>query len=988
LIGGSTEAERNIISGNTYAGVDIYTSGTVSYNKIKGNYIGTDKNGTASLYNGSGIIFADYGGASIQGNVIGGTTAEGGNLISGNSNYGIHFNSQYASYNYIQGNYIGTDKAGTAQLSSQSIGIYLQNGSHNRIGGSNAGEGNVISGNGVYGIQIDGGSGDNTLYGNYIGTDANGTAAVPNSTGLVMNYSNLNTIGGTLTSYEKNIISGNSGTGLSMNNGSSNNLVGNYFGVGSGGQPLPNFNGLDTNNASVSLNANYIKYNKNCGVACGPGSTVTGTGNIISTNESYGVDFNGSSAGSISLTNGTIEGNSTSLSDKESMYDVYAHDTTSAQNFTYNDWNSPLGPYDPSDDRATGGWYNPMGGGRKVSDYVNYQFFTGWGSVTPEAPSGLIGTAESATSIRWSWTDNTTLEIGFAVIDPADSSIKMLASYEVTSTVEAGLVPNTSYTRVVKAFKIDASSEASGSAAENTPAYIGPYIVIVSPNGGEKWRTEDSHSIQFTATDPDGLLPYKVNLYYSINSGESYSLIAQNRATNEAYTWTPPSTLESAHMRVKVTALDVFYNIGTGESAANFLMDAYPPSVEVIAPNGGELIPGADGSYNIRWNATDRVGLPTTPITIRFSSNEGTTWSLIASSQANSGSYPWTVPAINSATCRVSVEAVDQVGHASSAMSASNFTIDSVRPTVLSVSPSNGATAVLASAEVTMGFSETMSREAVQSAFHLSASPGVAGSFAWSGDSRVVTFEPSAPLERGITYLITLDATAADSAGNHLASAFTSKFSVIPGGFVLRLKANDATLKSGDYVPARPTFKAAITNDVAIQSSTVKMYLDGAAVSPTIVMTSDNDLTASYQPTADLEDETVKTHFISAEARDVENNRVTKEVTGLKVAATGAGVRLMSTPVTYPATFSVARDKKALITYSLNKSANVKLLLYSPSGELVWSQSYAAGSSGGQAGYNAAEFDGSAVRPANGIYIYRIVADGKVVGKGYMTVFE
>ena len=39
---------------------------------------------------------------------------------------------------------------------------------------------------------------------------------------------------------------------------------------------------------------------------------------------------------------------------------------------TYCDWGDPSGPNDPSDDRATGGLYNPNGKGNKVSDHVNY----------------------------------------------------------------------------------------------------------------------------------------------------------------------------------------------------------------------------------------------------------------------------------------------------------------------------------------------------------------------------------------------------------------------------------------------------------------------------------------------------------------------------------------------------------------------------------------------------------------------------------------
>ena len=80
--------------------------------------------------------------------------------------------------NLIQGNYVGLDATGNADLGNAQYGIWITSNS-NVIGGTTAGDRNVISGNNVDGIYIDGVSG-NLVQGNYVGTNATGTGAVGN----------------------------------------------------------------------------------------------------------------------------------------------------------------------------------------------------------------------------------------------------------------------------------------------------------------------------------------------------------------------------------------------------------------------------------------------------------------------------------------------------------------------------------------------------------------------------------------------------------------------------------------------------------------------------------------------------------------------------------------------------------------------------------------------------------------------------------------
>lgn len=169
VIGGATPAARNVISGSISPGCAIGISLTgASNNQIQGNFIGTDKNGTAALGNGTGIVLTSLS----NNNVIGGTAAGTRNLISGNSTHGIQFAFSGSNTNDIQGNLIGTDVSGTLNLGNGGDGIRVSsaNSTNNTIGGTTPGAGNVIAfntGNGV-GISNDATEVSNAIQGNSI----------------------------------------------------------------------------------------------------------------------------------------------------------------------------------------------------------------------------------------------------------------------------------------------------------------------------------------------------------------------------------------------------------------------------------------------------------------------------------------------------------------------------------------------------------------------------------------------------------------------------------------------------------------------------------------------------------------------------------------------------------------------------------------------------------------------------------------------------
>ena len=104
-------------------------------------------------------------------------------MISGNNGNGLYLTS--ATGNLIQGNYVGVNISGSQAVSNSADGITIFNGaSGNTVGGTSAGAGNVISGNGGSGIYLFGAAArTNVILGNYIGLDATGKTNLANHRG-------------------------------------------------------------------------------------------------------------------------------------------------------------------------------------------------------------------------------------------------------------------------------------------------------------------------------------------------------------------------------------------------------------------------------------------------------------------------------------------------------------------------------------------------------------------------------------------------------------------------------------------------------------------------------------------------------------------------------------------------------------------------------------------------------------------------------------
>ena len=183
-----------MISGNLadamFNGDGVSLGSGATANSVEGNYIGTNASGTTALPNANdGVSILDD-----TENTIGGTSPGQGNLISGNADFGVSLDDGEDSL--VAGNEIGTDETGALPLGNKNSGIIDLDGADNTIGGLGATAGNLISANGLDGINIS--SDECVVEGNKIGTTADGVGPLGNAGNGIVITGNGVTIGGTV----------------------------------------------------------------------------------------------------------------------------------------------------------------------------------------------------------------------------------------------------------------------------------------------------------------------------------------------------------------------------------------------------------------------------------------------------------------------------------------------------------------------------------------------------------------------------------------------------------------------------------------------------------------------------------------------------------------------------------------------------------------------------------------------------------------------
>lgn len=286
LIGGPAPADRCVLSGNGGRGLLLTGAGTTG-NTLGGCYVGTDESGTMARPNAlEGVAIMEGSNA----NFIGARGPGGGNVISGSNSAGVVIAGVGANENVLVGNAIGTNAARTAALPNQGAGVAIHGGAKLNLVGYPPDPsrpdyptgGNLISGNGGPGIALSQpGTDANAILGNFIGTNADGTAALPNQgSGVDISDAATNTNTGGRFTGGRNVISGNAQDGIRVSGLADSYITNNLIGVDR------------TGIAAVPNGGNGIALSGQAFAYVG-GAPAIGTGNIVAGNAGDGLTISG-----------------------------------------------------------------------------------------------------------------------------------------------------------------------------------------------------------------------------------------------------------------------------------------------------------------------------------------------------------------------------------------------------------------------------------------------------------------------------------------------------------------------------------------------------------------------------------------------------------------------------------------------------------------------------------------------------------------------
>ncbi len=283
---GTCDLREAIEASNTNASVgECVVSGIPGLDTIQFN-IGT---GTPTItlaaplqtLNDAVMILGDTGGATrVELNGASAGPGDGLAVIGGNSTIRSMVINNFDGYglvlselpgNTVTNCYIGVNAAGTVAAPNTRDGIHIDAlGNNNTVGGTTTGTRNIVSGNLGAGISIIAGT-NNTIQGNFIGTDVTGAVDLGNGgDGVQLNMTSGNTIGGT-AAVARNVISGNGGNGVTIGNATNNTVQGNFIGTTSSGSGM-----LGNDNQGVRFQSS--SNNTLGGAAAGAGNTIAFNG--------------------------------------------------------------------------------------------------------------------------------------------------------------------------------------------------------------------------------------------------------------------------------------------------------------------------------------------------------------------------------------------------------------------------------------------------------------------------------------------------------------------------------------------------------------------------------------------------------------------------------------------------------------------------------------------------------------------------------------
>ncbi|MFA6024848.1 MAG: LamG-like jellyroll fold domain-containing protein [Ignavibacteriaceae bacterium] len=294
-------------------------------------------------------------------------------------------------------------------------------------------------------------------------------------------------------------------------------------------------------------------------------------------------------------------------------------------------------------------------------------------------------------TIKWSSANIAEVKLEYTT-NSGTNWISILASTPASAGSYVWTIPNTPSTNC-KVKISDAANSSFADTSNNVFSIIKPAIVVLKPNGGEKWLVQSAQQIKWQSQFVD-----LVNIEFTSNGGSSWQTLASNVAASDTFfTWNV-NALPTTQALIRVSQVS---NASVQDVSDN-VFTVYKEILAVTSPNGGERL-RAKSTVQITWNISEIVNpkahkinsgeeqttanAPIQNVKIEYTSDNGTSWnSVINTISATAKNYNWNVPVIESKVCKIRIVDVDDSTHADT----SDGVFEIYNPKLTVTSPNGG----------------------------------------------------------------------------------------------------------------------------------------------------------------------------------------------------------------------------------------------------------------------------------------------------------
>lgn len=352
--------------------------------------------------------------------------------------------------------------------------------------------------------------------------------------------------------------------------------------------------------------------------------------------------------------------------------------------------------------------------------------------ITLTYPTGGEYIANEAGSIPITW-DYNTLTNGSSVCGAGTDSVTIQyyngASWiELTRVASAkdttfdwltGALPDNSIYQVRLVSTCNSPDDISSAFTLDSVSPTISSTTLLTPNGGQNLMGGSSYEITWDNTDitDTNLGSNPISLYYSLNNGASWSLIASGETNDGSYTWTVPS-VDTTTALVLIEATDLAGHSVSDQSDSVFTIDSTVPSVTGISYSDTEISQADDGEiFTADISYSEDMDTSVDP-TVTFSPAVADTMTSCSGSWMSSDKYDYscTIDASAGEEAQVDVMTADAQDIAGNVQEASTDSealwVDTLAPTVLSATASPDPTS--GDVTITTVFSEAMGGDPYQ----------------------------------------------------------------------------------------------------------------------------------------------------------------------------------------------------------------------------------------------------------------------------------